>query len=261
MLAEKVRLSPCCAASHSPRVYRQSSILSFPSEIVAEPWETHTWSDRSSYLVPHPHSSVAARWSPIAAARPTTGRMLKNLLSRTISVLSVSISQHHSVSTQVLRQAARPSLTRVNFCSQRFFSDRRYSEKHEWISLDATDKTIGTVGISSYAQESLGDVVYVQTPDVGARFNQDDEVGAVESVKAANEIYTPVSGTILEVNKTLEEKPGLINSSCYEDGWIFKIKIQDQKEVDGLMDQNAYDNYLKSVNWCNKIHLKINKLA
>jgi len=106
--------------------------------------------------------------------------------------------------------------------------DRRYSEKHEWISLDANDKTIGTVGISNYAQEALGDVVYVQTPEIGSKFNQDgkhrvilliksiniskfntqDEVGAVESVKAANEIYTPVSGTIVEVNKILEEKPG-----------------------------------------------------
>lgn len=74
-----------------------------------------------------------------------------------------------------------------------------------------------------------------------------DEVGAVESVKAANEIYTPVSGTILEVNGALEEKPGLVNSSCYADGWLFKIKVRDQAEVSGLMDEKAYEAFLKSV--------------
>lgn len=170
--------------------------------------------------------------------------MLKNLISRTIAVSS---SLRYNLSKEALLQVTASNFTRVNLCSRRFLSDRRYSEKHEWISVNANDKTIGTVGISHYAQEALGDVVYVQTPEVGAQYNQEDEVGAVESVKAANEIYTPVSGTIVAVNKTLEEKPGLINSSCYEDGWIFKIQIQDQKEVDGLMDEKAYENFLKSV--------------
>lgn len=89
-------------------------------------------------------------------------------------------------------------------------------------------------------------MVYVQAPEIGSEHNQDDEVGAVESVKAANEIYTPLSGTILEVNQALDEKPGLINSSCYDEGWIFKIKIKDPKEVDGLMDEKAYEQFLKS---------------
>ncbi|XP_017492901.1 PREDICTED: glycine cleavage system H protein-like [Rhagoletis zephyria] len=126
-------------------------------------------------------------------------------------------------------------------------NDIRFSEKHEWIRLDAADQTVGTVGISEYAQEALGDVVYVQGPEIGAEVGKDDEVGAVESVKAANEIYTPVSGTILEVNGALEEKPGLVNSSCYADGWLFKIKVRDQAEVSGLMDEKAYEAFLKSV--------------
>lgn len=127
------------------------------------------------------------------------------------------------------------------------------------------------MGISDYAQESLGDVVYVQLPDVGAEFSakgkQDiifffilfltqmnlylppptDEVGAVESVKAASEIYTPLSGKVLEINEALEEKPGLVNSSCYDEGWLFKIQVKDEKEYDKLMSEEAYDKYLKTV--------------
>ncbi|OTF75243.1 hypothetical protein BLA29_006127 [Euroglyphus maynei] len=135
----------------------------------------------------------------------------------------------------------------IHFSSARFLSDRRYSEKHEWVLLDANDKTIGTVGISQYAQESLGDVVYVQLPEVDSEFNQNDEIGAIESVKAANEIYTPISGKILETNKNLEEKPGLINSSCYDEGWLFKIRVKDPKEVDGLMDEQAYEEFQKTI--------------
>jgi len=128
----------------------------------------------------------------------------------------------------------------------RHFSDRRYSDKHEWLSLDATKKT-GTVGISKYAEEALGDVVYVQLPDVGNEFAQNDEVGAVESVKAASEIFTPVSGRIVEINDKLEDKPGLVNSSCYGEGWLFKIELSKSQEVDQLMDEQSYEKYLKSI--------------
>lgn len=132
--------------------------------------------------------------------------------------------------------------------------------------MDPNDKTVGTVGISQYAQEALGDVVYVQLPEIDSEYNQNgslllwqskkhatnnliflDEIGAIESVKAANEIYTPVSGKIVETNKNLEEKPGLINSSCYDEGWLFKIKIKDSKEVDGLMDEQAYEEFQKTI--------------
>ncbi|KAI2798819.1 hypothetical protein BLOT_010800 [Blomia tropicalis] len=162
--------------------------------------------------------------------------ILKTFVQR-IGMASIAKSGF-TIHQQSLNHRTRQVLT--------FRTDRRYSEKHEWVTLDANDKSIGTIGISNYAQEALGDVVYVQAPEIGSEHNQDDEVGAVESVKAANEIYTPLSGTILEVNQALDEKPGLINSSCYDEGWIFKIKIKDPKEVDGLMDEKAYEQFLKS---------------
>ena len=92
----------------------------------------------------------------------------------------------------------------------------------------------------------MGDVVYVQLPEVGDAVAADDEVGAVESVKAASEIYTPVSGKICEINAALEEKPGLVNSSCYEHGWLFKLQVNDDKEFDSLMDEKAYAEFVKT---------------
>lgn len=105
---------------------------------------------------------------------------------------------------------------------------------------------IGTVGISQHAQEALGDVVYVQPPDVELDLNQHDECGAIESVKAASEIYTPVSGKVTEVNKALEDKPSLVNSSCYDEGWIFKLVLKNPDELKSLMDEKAYEEFLKS---------------
>lgn len=105
---------------------------------------------------------------------------------------------------------------------------------------------IGVVGISKYAQEALGDVVYAQLPDVGTVVAQGDECGALESVKAASEVYSPVSGTVTEKNSEVEDKPGLINSSCYEQGWLFKIKLNKPEELDSLLDETSYENFLKS---------------
>ncbi|KAI1285428.1 Glycine cleavage system H protein, mitochondrial [Halotydeus destructor] len=123
-------------------------------------------------------------------------------------------------------------------------TERRYSAKHEWVSLRGD---VGTIGISSYAQEALGDVVYVQLPDIGSEVSQNDEVGAVESVKAASEIYTPVSGKVAEVNLQLEDKPGLVNTSSYEDGWLFKLHLSKPEEYKALMDENQYQAYLKEI--------------
>jgi len=128
--------------------------------------------------------------------------------------------------------------------SSSFLAERRYSPKHEWVSKDGN---IGTIGISNYAQEALGDVVYVQLPDVGATFSKNEEIGAVESVKAASEIYTPVAGKVVEVNQQLEDKPGLVNTSCTNEGWIVKLELADSKEFQELMDENAYSEYLKTV--------------
>ncbi|KAK8765359.1 glycine cleavage system H protein, mitochondrial [Amblyomma americanum] len=122
-------------------------------------------------------------------------------------------------------------------------AERRFSEKHEWVVVDGD---VGTVGISQHAQEALGDVVYVQPPDIGTELTQHDECGAIESVKAASEIYTPVSGKVTEVNKALEDKPSLVNSSCYDEGWIFKLKVKNTDELKSLMDEKAYEEFLKS---------------
>ncbi|KAJ8666934.1 hypothetical protein QAD02_008596 [Eretmocerus hayati] len=134
-------------------------------------------------------------------------------------------------------------------CS-RFFSttqhctaERRYTDKHEWVTLDGK---IGTVGISNYAQDALGDVVYAQLPDIGSSIKKEDECGALESVKAASEITSPCSGKVIEKNEAVESKPGLINTSCYDEGWLFKIELSDPQEVKTLMDEDAYNEFLKT---------------
>ena len=121
-------------------------------------------------------------------------------------------------------------------------SDHQYSEDHEWINVDGD---VGTVGISNFAQEQLGDVVFVDLPQVGAEVSKDDEVAVVESVKAASEIYTPVSGEITEVNEALNDTPETVNADAEGAGWFFKIKLADPGELDGLMDGDAYSTFAK----------------
>ena len=117
-------------------------------------------------------------------------------------------------------------------------SNLKYANSHEW----ARDKGDGTVivGISDHAQESLGDVVYVELPQLGTLISAGDEAGVVESVKAASDIYTPVSGEIVGTNEQLEEEPEIINGSPYEDGWLFIVKMSDPKELDSLMSADEY---------------------
>lgn len=129
--------------------------------------------------------------------------------------------------------------------TQRFASTKLFTEKHEWIEVRDGEPKLGRVGISNHAQEALGDVVYVQTPEAGAKYKQFDEVGAIESVKAASELLTPVSGEIVQVNEKLGDKPGLVNTNCYDDGWLFEIKLENPKELDVLMDEDKYNDYLK----------------
>ena len=113
----------------------------------------------------------------------------------------------------------------------------RYTTDHEYVR---TEGKIGTVGISNYAQEQLGDIVFVELPAVGATFKKGDEVAVVESVKAASEIYAPVSGTVTEVNEALSDEPGLINSDPAAAGWIFKLELSDEAELESLLDEAAY---------------------
>ena len=115
-----------------------------------------------------------------------------------------------------------------------------FTEDHEWISVDGET---GTVGISAYASKQLGDVVFVELPDIGASFDKGDEAAVVESVKAASEVYTPIGGEVTEVNSTLEDAPETVNLSPDGDGWFFKIKIADADELSSLMDEAKYKEY------------------
>lgn len=118
-------------------------------------------------------------------------------------------------------------------------SNLKYAATHEW-ARDEGDGTV-TVGISDHAQESLGDVVYVEQPEVGSAVTGGEEAGVVESVKAASDIYSPVSGEVIAVNELLEEAPETINGSPYDDGWFFKVKMSDPTELEGLLDAAAYE--------------------
>jgi glycine cleavage system H protein len=118
-------------------------------------------------------------------------------------------------------------------------SNLKYAASHEW-ARDEGDGTV-TVGVSDHAQDSLGDVVYVELPEVGTSFSAGDEAGVVESVKAASDIYAPVSGEIIAINPELEDTPETINESPYDAGWFFKIKMSDPSELESLMDATAYE--------------------
>jgi glycine cleavage system H protein len=112
-----------------------------------------------------------------------------------------------------------------------------FSEDHEWINVDGST---GTVGITEYAQNALGDIVFVEVPEVGDDIAKGDEVAVVESVKAASEIYSPVTGEIKEVNGELEDNAALVNTSPEVDGWFFKVTISEEGELEGLMDADGY---------------------
>ncbi|MBW2249683.1 MAG: glycine cleavage system protein GcvH [Deltaproteobacteria bacterium] len=120
--------------------------------------------------------------------------------------------------------------------------DLRYGKDHEWVRLES-DKV--KIGINDYAQDQLGDIVFVELPEVGATFSKGDEFGTVESVKAVSELFMPVGGEILAINTSLEETPENVNNSPYEDGWMIEIKPNDVAEMDALMDKEAYIKMLK----------------
>ena len=120
-------------------------------------------------------------------------------------------------------------------------SDPRFNEDHDWIVIEGD---VGTVGISNYAQEQLGDIVYVGLPEVGNMVSKGDEVAVVESVKAASEIYAPVTGEVVAANKKLADDPGLVNKDATGAGWFFKLRLSDPGELDELMDEEAYAQFV-----------------
>lgn len=121
---------------------------------------------------------------------------------------------------------------------------RYFTEDHEWIELDGE---IATVGITDYAQSQLGDIVFVEVPEEGKEVAKGDDAAVVESVKAASDVYAPVSGTVVEGNPALEDSPALVNEDPEGDGWFFKMTLSDSSELDGLMNESAYADFVSKL--------------
>ena len=119
--------------------------------------------------------------------------------------------------------------------------DLKYASTHEWISVN--EEGLVTVGISDHAQEALGDIVFVELPEAGASVNSKEEVAVVESVKAASDIYSPLTGEVVEINESLLDCPETVNASPYEHGWFFKIRMENEAELDDLMNSETYSEY------------------
>lgn len=119
-------------------------------------------------------------------------------------------------------------------------SELRYATSHEWVRNEGNG--IVTVGITEHAQDLLGDMVFVELPDVGDSVSTGDDVCVAESVKAASDIYAPVTGEVVEINEDLEDSPELVNSDAFGDGWLFKLKIEDEGELENLLDAEGYEN-------------------
>ena len=129
-------------------------------------------------------------------------------------------------------------------------SETKYTKEHEWIRLEKgpnESESIGVVGITNFAQEQLGDIVFIELPSIGRVVQQGDEVAIIESVKAASEFFVPVSGEIMSTNDALSEDPSVINSDPMEVGWFFSIRLSQTLELEKLMDQETYNNFIKSL--------------
>tara|TARA_Y100000746_G_scaffold226669_1_gene232089 strand:- start:748 stop:1125 length:378 start_codon:yes stop_codon:yes gene_type:complete len=121
-------------------------------------------------------------------------------------------------------------------------NDIKYTKEHEWVSLDGETATIG---ITDYAQSQLGDIVFVEFPDINSEINQNETFGVIEAVKTVADLFAPVSGDIIEVNSSLEDSPNFINSDPYGSGWIIKVKIKDSNEYNGLMSSDDYEGHIQ----------------
>jgi glycine cleavage system H protein len=178
------------------------------------------------YITKHSTKSKMASISLATATRPSTSFRITN--ARTFSITSTSSSS--------------PPLYPPSLTLPLTAHAKKYTPDHEWIELSSDSKT-GTIGISTYAANALGDVVFVELPTVSLEVSRNDTIGSVESVKSASDIMTPVSGIITEANAVLEEKPSTINKSPEGEGWIAKIEVKDVKEIEGLMDEVAYKKF------------------
>ncbi len=124
--------------------------------------------------------------------------------------------------------------------------DRKYTDEHEWVRVDEEDgEQIGTVGVTDFAASELGDVVFVELPEVGSEFSQKDPVGTIESVKAVADLFLPVSGEVVEVNQAVVDRPELVNTDPMDEGWLVKVKLAEPEELDVLLDAAAYAQLLE----------------
>ena len=121
---------------------------------------------------------------------------------------------------------------------------RYFTDEHEWIEVEDDS---ATVGITDYAQEQLGDIVFVELPEVGTTLDKGGDAAVVESVKAASDVYSPITGEVTEINESLEEEPGQVNSSPEEDGWFYRMTVADKSELEGLMDEAAYKEFVEGL--------------
>src|SRR5437879_1522213 len=121
--------------------------------------------------------------------------------------------------------------------------DSKYAKSHEYVHMEGE---VGTVGITDYAQKELGDVVFVELPQVGSQLEAANELGSIESVKAVSELFAPVSGEVVEVNEALKDKPELVNTDPYGDGWMIRVRMSDATEVDELMNAEEYEEYIET---------------
>ncbi|MFQ5472889.1 MAG: glycine cleavage system protein GcvH [Dehalococcoidia bacterium] len=119
--------------------------------------------------------------------------------------------------------------------------DLKYTKEHEWVRMD---DDIGTIGITDYAQDALGDIVLVDLPAIGTIVSYADKFGEIESVKAVSELFAPVTGEVVDINSALEDSPELVNDSPYAEGWMLRVRLSDPSEVEKLLDANQYDEYL-----------------
>jgi glycine cleavage system H protein len=120
-------------------------------------------------------------------------------------------------------------------------TDRRYTKEHEWVRVE---DNVGVVGVTDYAQDQLGDIVYLDMPSPGTQVKQLDKLGEIESVKAVSDLYSPVSGEVTEVNQEVIDRPELVNQSPYEEGWLVRLRLADPAELDGLLTAEQYDELI-----------------
>ncbi len=120
-------------------------------------------------------------------------------------------------------------------------NDRKYTKEHEWVQVE---DGVATIGVTDFAAGELGDIVFVEMPEVGDELNAEDTVGSIESVKAVEDLFVPVSGDVVAVNEAIDATPELVNSDPFDTGWLFKVKLSDESELDNLLDASAYDSIL-----------------